>query len=162
MAKQVLNNGETHGALRGKTNDNFTELYNSRDAHLADNAAHGITIPPTAYDIAYINSLVAQGGNTNYYCKNKFGEVTIIARYCKSGTSDDIASGVGTILFNLPAGHRPSAQMLFSGKAMSTLAAAEGIFQTDVFIYPDGNIVVVTPGNKNYRIGDFSITFKGV
>ncbi len=38
MAKQVLNNGETHGSIRTKVNDNFTEVY----SHMAESAAKHI------------------------------------------------------------------------------------------------------------------------
>ena len=40
MAKQVLNNGETHGVIRGKINDNFTELYTDIEVHKADYTAN--------------------------------------------------------------------------------------------------------------------------
>lgn len=30
MAQQILNNGETGGIIRGKINDNFTELYSNK------------------------------------------------------------------------------------------------------------------------------------
>ena len=45
MAKQTLANNSTHGVIRTQINDMFTENYASiavADAHLADNASHGL------------------------------------------------------------------------------------------------------------------------
>lgn len=87
MAKQVLNNGETHGVIRGKINDNFTELYTDIEVHKAESANYGEftisanqSIPTTSSTQILFNTTVK--ANPSLYELQPSGKVKIL----KAGT----------------------------------------------------------------------------
>lgn len=129
MAKKVLNNGETHGVIRGKANDNFTELYNSRDSHLADNVsdadgAHGLKVEegawtPTVYGstTAGVQTYTAQHGGRYY----KIGKLVYVqARIALS--AKDAAMAGNVMISGLPFASRVG----YAGAGIS-LTAMQGV-----------------------------------
>lgn len=100
MAQQTVNNGESGLTVRGKINDNFTELYTGREL-LTNKATDFSTLNNTLYPTtsavsAYVLSLT--GTSTKYAYVNDYGADATGATNSVTAFTNALASSATTII----------------------------------------------------------------
>ena len=126
MAKQVLNNGETHGVIRGKINDNFTELYTDIEAHKAEKVHIGKNPACAVFN-----------GNPQSIPDNTLTTLTFTAEFFDTDAMFDVSTDNSKLICKIAGIYLIKGQALFSPNAagvrvLNLSQNGESICQTSI------------------------------